>query len=272
MFRYVNNNASHDYVNFHSSQIDYVAQTQVNSSISQNNPFIIEATSAFFGALFPVLFTIVGYIFKKAYDRATKHYNALIHYEALLNDHIGAIQDNIYLIDNFIKAIESGKIYWSRIKPIESDKFNLKSLYNLTLINDLNNYFYTILRLSDDIEGISLAYQELKEALINKHIDPATYILNSREISRNLILLKAFLEKSNEETIDLLCKIRLTLKKDRTKTMKFMGKVVELFMSKSSEVYNEDEIKNEKKKLNQEIKKSREVSSKKINEVEKKLK
>jgi hypothetical protein len=248
---------------------DFISNNRIISLMNCSNDDLINNpyATAFLGAFFPFVLAGFAYILKKSHERSVKHYNTLIHFEALLNDHIGAIQDNIYLINGIIPTISVGDINWSKLKPIDVDKFSLKDLYNLDLINDLNSYFYTIIRLSDDINGISSAYQELKEALINKNINQDTYILNCKEIIRNLLIIQKFLEKTSDETIILLSKIRIVINRDRTLLMKVIGRIVELFLHKSESSFTEKELKKEKKQLLKEIADFKEESQKNIDQV-----
>lgn len=247
----------------------YVGCTNnISTQSNATNPYLIETFSAFLGAFLPLVFAGVAYLLKKGHERSVRHYNTLIHFEALLNDHIGAIQDNIYLITSIIPILNAGKISWSKLKPIDVDKFNLKDLYNLDLINDLNEYFYTIIRLSDDINGISSAYQELKEALINKNINLDTYIFNCKEIIKNLLVIQKFLEKTSNETLVLLSKIRLTIKKDKTLVMKLIWGIVDLFLHKSESSFTVKELEKEKQQLLYEIDHSRKESQKNIDQIE----
>mgnify|MGYP001591934576 FL=1 len=213
---------------------------------------LVEGLSAFLGVLFPVLIGVIIAFFAKIRERKIKHYNALIFFEGQLNDYLGILHDDIYLIDFFVPAISNGHVYWSELHTLPIDKSKLSDLHNIDLINELNDYYYGLRKINDDIEGLSHGYNDLKNALINRLISPEDYIINARMLAENLLLIKSFLIANIEKTIILLAKIRIVIRRDRDSITKIVALKIDSELAPY--IFDKKELKNEVNKLKQEIK------------------
>lgn len=229
--------------------------------------FLSNCFGAFTGAFFTFAFVILGYFLKRLYQRKVKHYNTLVFFEALFNDYLGIIHDNIYLIEPFRKAITSGKLYWSTLKLLFIDKSRLSDLLNIELINEINDYFLDVRKLNDDIEGITNGYVELKNAFIQRNIDQQTYIINAETVAENLLIINVFSDELEKNTLQILAKIRIYLRKDKL----FASLLIEFFTRKKVSEIKKREMKEEIEKLKKELTTTASKSKIKIEELKKKV-
>lgn len=175
---------------------------------------LVQGFSAFSGAFFAFIFLRLATFFSKIYDRQVKHYNSLVNLETQLNELGGVIHDDLYVIPGFITTITGGNIYSNNLHTFSVDKSHYANLYDIDLINLLFDFNYKIRKLNDDIETLSSGYQEIKFAFIERHIDAAQYKLNTELIARTLKILEAFLTELENDTINLMARVRLKIRKD----------------------------------------------------------
>lgn len=230
-----------------------------------NQEIISSIAGGFAGAFFALIFLGVSSFISKILARKTIHYNSLVILETQLNEMIGIIKDNIYLMPPFRDAINNGNIYWSQIRVIPVDKSHLNKLSDLDLINDLFEFDYKIRKVNDDIESLAVGYNELKDAYIHKYIKVDHYILNAKNTADQIELLEIFSEDLLEDLTKLLTKIKILLKKDKP----ILTKIQEKLNKTSGDKITVNEFKKEKSKLEKELEES---SRKSTEEIEKLLK
>ncbi|MBU4397066.1 hypothetical protein KKC08_02795 [Patescibacteria group bacterium] len=214
------------------------------------NRILTEGFGAFAGAFFAFLFLRLAEFLTKLYQREVKHYNSLVHLETQLNEIIGIIHDNLYILPNFIRVIKSGNIYFNNLQTIPIDKSHYDNLYNLELMNTLFSYQYQTRKLNDDIATATLGYTDIKNALIQKNLEKPDYIINAELMAKNLKHIEVFLAELQNETIDLLAKIRIQIAYDKPLGTKLQS----FFIRSSSKKIKKKEIEKEKSKLLNEIK------------------
>lgn len=226
----------------------------------------IEGFSAFAGAFFAFLFLRLGEFLTKLYQREVKHYNSLVILETQLNEIGGIIHDNLYILPNFIRVIKSGNIYFNNLHQIPIDKGHYENLYDLDLLNLLFSYNYQVRKINDDMATASLGYQDIKNALIQKHIAPEHYKVNANLLAENLKQIEIFLTELQEETVKLLARIRVQMRYDRPLGTRIMS----IFIHTYGEKVKQKEIDKEVEKLNKEIEDTKTASQKQIEEILKK--
>lgn len=219
----------------------------------------------FFGAAVALVFLPLTNLVGRIIKRQIQHYNSLVIFEGQLNEMMGIIKDNIYILPTFRLTIKTANIYWSQIRTIPIDKSHLVNLADLGLINEVFDFYNKIRKLNDDIENLSKGYNEIKNAYIEHLITVEHYVANSTIISKELELLEAFQEDLFEELLNLATKIRLHIKKDRP----FILKMQEFIKYNSSEKITLKEFSGEKLKLQRELK---QVSAESKEEIKKLLK
>jgi hypothetical protein len=230
------------------------------------NQILIEGFSAFAGAFFAFLFLRLAEFFTKLYQREVKHYNSLALLETQLNEIIGIIHDNLYVLPNFMRVIKSGNIYFNNLHILPIDKSHYDNLYNLDLMNALFSYQYQARKLNDDMTTATLGYTDIKNALIQKNIAKPDYIVNAELMATNLKQIEMFLAELQNETVELLAKVRVQMVYDKPLGTKLQS----FFIRSSSKKIKKEEIKKEKEKLLKEIEETKTQSQKQIDEVLKK--
>ena len=228
---------------------------------------IIQGFSAFAGAFFAFFFLRLAEFFTKIYERQLKHYNALVLLETQLNELGGIIHDNLYLIPSFRKAISSGNIYFSKIRPLPFDRSHYSNLHDLDLINDLFDFNNQLRKLNDDIDSLTDGYQDIKNAYIQHNIQKQNYLINAQIYSEQLIAIEAFLTDMQNRTIQLMAKVRLMANKD----LPLGTRIGRLFIKTSGLSIKKKDITNEEKKIHKEIESTKRKSRKEIENVVKKF-
>ena len=230
------------------------------------NQVAIEGFSAFAGAFFAFLFLRLGEFFSKLYQRQVKHYNSLVILETQLNEIGGIIHDNLYILPNFIRVINSGNVYYNNLRPIPTDKSHYENLYDLNILNELFTYYYQARKINDDMETASAGYQDIKNALIAKNINPADYIINAKLLATNLKQIEIFLAELENTTVRLLARIRVQMRYDKPLGTKMQS----WFFHTSGAKLKQKEIDTEFGKLQKEIEETKTKSQKEIEEILKK--
>ncbi len=225
-----------------------------------NQSIIIQAFASFSGAFFAYVFLRLAEFFSAVRKRELQHYNSLVALDSELNEVEGVLYDNLYLIPEFVRVITSGNIYFNNLHEMPINKSHYENLSDLDLLNRLFSYNYDLRKLNDDIRTTSSGYRDIKDALIQKHISPENYKLNTYELAKNLILLKAFLEGQEEKTLNLLARVRIHLRKN----LPFSTRLQRLFVPVSDQGFNDVEVEKEVSKLRKEIEETKSKSKEEI--------
>ncbi len=238
----------------------------MNLSVDQWITIIGNVAGGFSGAIFALVFLAFSTSIGKIIKRKITHYNSLVILETELNEMIGIIKDDIYLLPNFIDAIRKGNIYWSQIRIIPVNKSHLNDLLDIGLINELFEFDYKIRKVNDDIENLTTGYNELKDAYIHKYIKVGHYIQNALITAEQINLIEIFLEDLEENLINLLVKVRIQARKDEP----LMVKIQRFFNKETSSKLTMKEFEVEKDKIEQELDESSKKSRKEIKMILKK--
>lgn len=225
-----------------------------------------QAIGAFAGAFFAFIFLRLGDFFSKIYSREVKHYNSLIILETQLNEIGGIIHDNLYILPSFQRIISTGNIYYNNLHTIPVDKSHYESLYDVALINELFTYFYQVRKINDDIETATNGYSDIKNALIQQHINQAHYTVNAKILTENLKMIETFLIDLEERTTKLMARVRVQARKDKP----LGSRIMEVFIRPSGKNLKKSELNKEFKNISKEIEETKTQSQKEIEEVLKK--
>lgn len=231
--------------------------------MSATTELLIQGFSAFAGAFFAFVFLRITEFLSKIYERQVRHYNSLVVLETQLNELIGIISDDLYLIPTFKNSIESGNIYFSKLSQLPIDKTHYDNLQDITLINDLFSYNSQLRKLNDDIDSLSGGYADIKNAYIQRNIDPNDYLLNAKITAKMLTTLQVFLDDTNKKTIELMAKVRLMSKRD----VPLGTQMMRWFIKTSGDEVSNTDIKAETKKLIKEVKQTQSRSKKEIDKI-----
>ncbi len=229
---------------------------------SLSNQIVIQAFSAFAGAFFAYLFTRIADFFSKVYQRQVKHYNSLVNLETQLNEIGGIINDDLYIIPKFIKAIKAGHVYFNKLRSIPIDKSHYENLYDSDLIDILFSFNYLVRKINDDLDTSNRGYEKLESALTQKLITSVDYVLSCNNLAHLLTVTNLSLTKLLEENTNLMARVRLEIKKD----MPLGARLQFLFVRSKGAKISKQELEKEKKILELEIEESKHKSRKEIDD------
>lgn len=223
--------------------------------------------SAFAGAFFAYLFVRIGEFFSKIYERQKIHYNTLVLLATQLNKNYGILEDNKYLIPNFIQTIQDGKIYQNKIHMLDIDEVFLKDLFSIKLINNLFSLQYDYRKANEDADTINDINQNIRDMFRQRILQEQDkegieeYKQNTNILVNNLRLYEKILVSTQTKTLILHAIVRLKLKKEIPLFTKFLG----LLLGHLEWEPSKDEINKEVIQLETEIKTSTETSVEEIN-------
>lgn len=169
------------------------------SQILQYNPnnkdFLLTLLNGFWTGFFALLFLGITAVLQRVTKREGQHYNSLVNLSTQLNEMIGVIKDNLYVMSGFKKSIVKGNIHWGNMRSIFIDKSHYEKLYDVDLINEVFSFFYQVRKINDDMENLQLGYTDLKNAYIQKYITVEHYVENVKLIVVNIEDIELFLNQ-----------------------------------------------------------------------------
>ena len=230
-----------------------------NKFLSEFDPlFSGTALAAFLGAFFAFLFVRMGDFLKAYSDRMSKSHNTLIKLEHRFNNLLDSLDGNIYIIKVFEeiysqyenKSEKSNSVFiWAnRLKPVGQLDDLVIGVTNIDLINELFTVDIRLRKLNESMETLNGAYLESKDALLRKDIDPENYMVNVKQIRKNLLELKKFIQTQINECLGSLSSVRV-LARNRP----LIGSLIRLMPGYKYNSRFESEKDLEIKKLKQEI-------------------
>jgi hypothetical protein len=240
--------------------------TQIPQFINQNKDFTITVLNGFWTGFFALLFLGISSLVQKITKREGQHYNSLVNLGTQLNEMIGVIKDNIYVMSGFKSVIVLGNIHWGNLKPIFIDKTHYENLYDIDLINEVFSFFYQVRKINDDLENLQKGYNDLKNAYIQKQITVEHYVENAKLVAVHMEVIEVFLEELVEQLQELLARVRIQIRKDKPITSSMLEKLIYT----SGKDITIKELKEEKLQLQEELDISSKSSRKEIARIVKK--
>jgi len=227
------------------------------------------ATGAFMGAFFAFLFVRLGEFWSAYSNRIAKGHSALVQLELLLNSNLGVIDDNIYVIDDFVElynkyespSAPAAFVWANRLVEIPMVGDLVSQPTNIDLINELFSLNTGYRKLNDSMITTNMGYAETKAAFISKNMDADNYQLNLARLRDRLIEIKLFLKHEFDRTIRVYSAARV-LAKRRT----VLGYVMHLLPGRNYSKNFEALRTQEEQKLLGEITESRRKSQKEIDD------
>ncbi|MFW5884782.1 MAG: hypothetical protein ACOCUF_00920 [Patescibacteria group bacterium] len=218
---------------------------------------MIDVGSAFLGAIFAFLFLLLQRLLSKIYQRKSKNLNAIVRLEQQLNEFLSINNDNIFILGDFIKAVENKYLYNINFKKIEIDRKIILDLNDINFRNEVFDLHISVYKVVESLKSIEEYYNEFKQAHLNGIINKETFEFNTGE--KFLIDLK-FLKKSTENLDEKLEAImsKTQVLFDYNETLLF--KIIRKF---STRKYNSEKFVQDYKNRLQKIKKDRKESVKK---------
>lgn len=236
--------------------------------LNTSKDFMITVLNGFWTAFFALIFLGISSIVSKIFSREMKHYNSLVNLESQLNEMIGIIKDNIYVMEGYKDVIIKGNIHWGNLRPVFIDKSHYENLHDTDLINRVFSFFYQVRKINDDMENLQTGYNDLKNAYIQKQIPVEQYVENAKRICVVLDDLETFSEQLTDELLTLLTRVRIQIKHDKPLT----ARISEALIYTIGNRITMEEFEKEKKLVDEELDSSTKESAKQIQKIIKRRK
>lgn len=224
---------------------------------------------AFAGAFFAFLFVRLGTGLTKIYDRLAKNQTTLVCLQHNLNDCMGVINDNIYLIEKFHKIfdgyhaeVKDQKLFGNELHQIPINKELVVQLTNMEFINEVYSLHVSIRKLNDSMKTMNRMMEQTTSAFIEQKIDHKTYAANLSHYKPTFTDLSKFLSSANDDAIKAFATARVLLRDEV-----FLSRIIRYFMPSSYTEKQNIEINVEFKRVKSEIEHIRKKGQEKIQDV-----
>jgi len=184
------------------------------SKLSSNGSVGI-AFSAFFGAFFAFMFGQVGTMIGRINERKLKHYNSLVLLESQLNNFLNIISNNLITFSDLRRALGQGKIYFMNLSKFVIDESHYLNLLDIDLTNQLYNVLDSAKRYNMDGDNLTISYNEIRNAYLDKKIELPAYRVNLELTARRALMIETHEKAYTGKVLDLLARVRVQLKVDR---------------------------------------------------------
>jgi hypothetical protein len=212
--------------------------------------------SAFLGASAAFIFLRLGDFINRIVQRKYLHITSLVSTERCLNENYDLLHENDYKFEIITKQYQEGKsrgysvFIVNKVNEINFDNVSFNNITNMNYYNELLNYKGKLRRFNGDIETMFKAVETLKSSRLGNIISDELYMYNlGLMISKFEKMLKAN-NMLKEMTIDLLSKVRVLYKVERSLLQKLYFKLVK---KKYKKDFN-SLVQKEKNKVEKEIK------------------
>lgn len=186
----------------------------MDSSIT---PILLTAVAT---AIFTYIAERIRWRFEVRYDRFIRHHNALVFLEYVLNENLGILSDNKYLIDGFTQAYAKStadqvRLQWNLPRHLRIEKSFYTDLLELDILNKLFMLNDDFRKVNDDIDSCNDSYGIIRHARISASIDGLTYLVNTQGMVEAYALERRMLEEIQSSIQLLLARVRIQTRKDR---------------------------------------------------------
>lgn len=212
-----------------------------------------EGIGAFLGAFFAFWSAKAVELTRDRFERQRRNLRALSRLQHVLNDYLGILWDNIYVVRKIKLNVEAGRTHWSCPRALPVDKSIYDDLLSLDVINELRSVYDTVRKINDDIENAIAGYEDIKNVyfttIANGEPDVEFYKTNGAVMVKVFETGAHFHEDFMDNDVsDLLARARILSTKGGT-----LGIRLVVLGLKSPNVTN-DEIEAEKERLRAEMK------------------
>lgn len=179
------------------------------------NPLI----AAFAGAFFAYLFVRLGEGLTRVLQRRELHRNTLVRVQFLLNDALGALNDNRFCCENALQQVPSASHHAPAITIFAQD-FNALSLssdagiglLNLDLLNELYRLGDNARKLNASMASTDRVRTRINDAFTAGQINRETYLTNMQRMRENYASIAATIDDLIQSVIECMARTRLLLR------------------------------------------------------------
>lgn len=216
-------------------------------------PLLAAAVGAFFGGIVAFSVSQVNERIKGNRKRWFEHRNSLPQLERMLNEVLDTTGANMHTAETVINLEPRGEtalpIAWSEPHPLPFDATMQTNLLRIELINELFSYGVRTRRLNADTETLCRAYSEMRSGLLRHDLSREQYLIGLVEFQQGLKILSKAYRLTDERTLTLLARLRVSLHKDKTHDERGWS----FYWMPKPEVVSKDEVKEERGILDKEI-------------------
>lgn len=226
--------------------------------------------SAFLGAFFAYLFTRIGTLADRLFNRKQKHRTGLVAIEKQGNEYQNYIGDNLFVADDYIKIAKRRLtdkkpfIYFNELHELPIDKKIYPMIGNIDMVNELFSLEASVAKINSSIRSLNRFMGLIQDAFINQKIDLATYLVNVKIMIEKFAEITVFLHDLEEENKKLIAKTRVLLK---TSNHSFYIFLLSKLMRKKFTKRQTKRFPLELKKLNKEIEDTKSNDRKRIDKL-----
>lgn len=149
------------------------------------------------------------------HDRQVLHYNSLVRLQWQINVIRATMEDNAAILKTIIDAIDEGAPTLQRPVSMAVDPANLMDLYDLKLINMLNDLYYDIRRLNLDTVNLNRVLDTLAEQKFAGTISDETYRAVGLTFRPQVVFFRqTLLYKLDHDVLDLAAYVRICVDRD----------------------------------------------------------
>lgn len=208
--------------------------------------FSPEFIGAFTGAFLAFLFGLASYRIIKRYERFVQHRNALVVLERLLNEHVDIIGLNKKVALDTQKILERQQLTHNRLIELPvRDELNI-DLGSISLVNAYFTYERLLHRNNLDMQAMNYTLTRLEDVMISGNTIPPE---NWHYITGAFSQIPGTMDKVQKSTLEILCVVRINIAKTAGKGIWYAN------TRRSWDIrYSEDEVKEQKVTLEEEIK------------------
>jgi hypothetical protein len=152
------------------------------------------ATGALLGLIGSLAATVLGEIIKdrrhRDHDRRVKHYNNIVALQWQFNEARAILEDNLFALDEIIATSSRGTLTPKRPQQLPIDHASFDALYDIKLINMVNDYNYDARRLNLDSINLTKAMDQLTDLYLSGQIKQPAYKTNVYSLNEGIEELK----------------------------------------------------------------------------------
>src|SRR6266850_584741 len=147
---------------------------------------IQQGAGAFFGALSAFSVYLLSDHLTHTRARQRRHHTGLVTLEYRLNEYLGVLSDNQYLIGKFRPIVEKLHVHWSLPRPVPLGEPLYLDLLNLEVINEYFGLLIDLRKVNDDLENIVGAYERIAGLYAARTSPPEEYRTNALNMADGL--------------------------------------------------------------------------------------
>jgi hypothetical protein len=182
-----------------------------------------------FGALLGSAATTLGILYTdrkrevriRDHDRRVKHYNSIVKLQRQMNVMRASLEDNTYALKSVIEANKIGLPTLQRPIQIVMDESHFLDLYDIELINMLNDLYYIVRRINLDSINLTRALDTLADHLFAGKITGPQYKTEVQVFNDDVVKIrKHILYMLDHSVLDIIAYVRICADMDASDEMK----------------------------------------------------